>query len=176
MSQTEPKAFVGLPKLTSEHDCDEFNSGADELDEWLKERALNSTMSGNANTYVATTGGQRVVAYYALAAAGVANDSGAVPGAVRRQAPNEIPCLILARLAVDQSFQGKRLEKRLFQDALWRSARVAKDIGFRALLVHARDEAAVAFYMALTPSFRPSPSDPLHLYLPFRALLEIQGS
>ena len=46
MSQAEPKAFVELPKLTSEHDCDEFNSGADELDDWLKERALNSTMSG----------------------------------------------------------------------------------------------------------------------------------
>ena len=93
MSHTEPKAFVELPKLTSEHDCDECNSGADELDDWLKERALNSTMSGNANTYVATTGGQRVVAYYALAAAGVANDRGAVPGAVRREAPDEIPCL-----------------------------------------------------------------------------------
>ena len=35
MSQAEPKAFVELPKLTSEHDCDEFNSGADELDDWL---------------------------------------------------------------------------------------------------------------------------------------------
>ena len=173
MSQAEPKAFVELPKLTSEHDCDEFNSGADELDDWLKERALNSTMSGNANTYVATTGGQRVVAYYALAAAGVANDSGAVPGAVRRQAPNEIPCLILARLAVDQSFQGKRLGRRLYQDALWKSARVAEDVGFRALLVHARDKEAVEFYNALTPSFRPSPSDALHLFLPLRNVLEL---
>lgn len=175
MTEGSGGAFVALPSLTSDHDCSQFTSGAEDLDEWLKERALKSKQAGNAATFVATAGGSRVVAYYALAATAVTNDRDLVPGAVRRQAPRDIPCLLLARLAVDQEFQGRRLGSRLFQDALWRSTRVAEDVGFRALLVHARDDEAAASYSRMAPPFRPSPSDPMHLFLPLSSLLKLRS-
>jgi GNAT superfamily N-acetyltransferase len=162
--------YVELPKLTDAHDCSQFDSGAPELDEWLRESAITSAKAGNASVFVATSGGTRVVAYYALASCGVANDPTITPGAVRRNAPDPVPCLLLARLAVDREFHGRRIDTRLFQDVLWRAERVSRDIGFRALLIHARSDEALSFYLSLTGSFRQSPSDHHHLFLPLRDL------
>jgi len=162
-------AFQQLPRLTIEHDATQFTSGADELDAWLRESAFASQHSGNAAVFVATAG-TRIVGYYALAAASVSNDPLLSPGAVRRQAPDPIPCLLIGRLAVDGEFHGHRIGRRLFQDALWRAERLSQEIEFRALLTHARDDAARSFYLHLTGSFRESPSDPHHLFLPLKNL------
>ena len=52
----------------------------------------------------------------------------------------------------------------LLRDALIRIDRAADEIGVRALLVHAKDEGARAFYLRAA-EFEPSPTDPLHLFL-----------
>ena len=69
----------------------------------------------------------------------------------------------MARLAVDRSEHGKGLGKGLLKNALLRVAQAADLIGCRALLVHAKDEAARAFYTRF--DFIPSPTDDFHLYL-----------
>jgi hypothetical protein len=51
----------------------------------------------------------------------------------------------------------------LLKDALGRSAAAADTIGARAVLVHAKDDEAKAFYRHF--DFEPSPTDPLHLFL-----------
>jgi hypothetical protein len=49
--------------------------------------------------------------------------------------------------------------------------RAADTIGARALLVHAKDDEAKAFYQHFT--FEPSPSDPYHLLLIMKDLLQM---
>lgn len=71
--------------------------------------------------------------------------------------------MLLARLAVDRTDQGKGLGQALLKDALLRTAQAADIAGIRALLVHAKDENARQSYGHF--NFVPSPSDPLHLYL-----------
>ena len=71
--------------------------------------------------------------------------------------------MLLARLAVGRTGQGHGLGKALVKDALLRTAAVADIAGIRALLVHARDDEARAWYEAL--EFKPSPTDPCHLFL-----------
>ena len=78
-------------------------------------------------------------------------------------ARHPIPVILLARLAVDVSIQGKGVASALLKDALIRTAQAAETIGARALLVHAKDDEAKAFYRHFT--FEPSPSDPYHLLL-----------
>jgi hypothetical protein len=51
----------------------------------------------------------------------------------------------------------------LLKDALNRVASAADEIGARALLVHAKDDDAKAFYQRY--DFEPPPTDPLHLFL-----------
>lgn len=150
-----------LPRLTEHHRLDEFDCGVDELDKWLRRRALEGQRVGNATTYVATSGAV-VQGFYALAAGGC--EPGVAPGAVRRNPPDPVPVLLLARLAVDRRVQGRGLGGRLLGDALRRCAKVSLDIGFRAVLIHALDDAAVSFYQSKA-TFLESPTDPHHLFL-----------
>lgn len=148
--------------LSKLHLTSQFDSGADELDSWLRDFAWVNHRSGNARVFVATRA-DRVVAYYALATSGVQKD--AAPAQVTKGGvPEQIPCLLLARLAVDVSEKNRWLGKGLLVDAIRRAVRVSEDAGVRALLIHARDEEARSFYEHLG-EFVQSPTDPLHLFL-----------
>jgi GNAT superfamily N-acetyltransferase len=74
-----------------------------------------------------------------------------------------VPVILVARLAVDQSEQGKGIGASLLKDALLRAAKAADIVGCRAVLVHAKDTSAQAFYRRF--GFEMSPVDELHLYL-----------
>lgn len=154
-------------KLEREDVREGFNSGAPELDEWLARYSWQNQRANNATTYVTVLDG-RVVGYYAIAVANVTKES--APAPVAKGAPNHVPCLLLARLAVDQSMQGRGLGRGLLQDVLHRTAGLADSVGIRALLVHARDDTAQRFYLAQA-EFLEAPSDPLHLLLPVKDII-----
>jgi GNAT superfamily N-acetyltransferase len=78
-------------------------------------------------------------------------------------ARHPVPVMLLAQLAVDHPEHGRGIGAGLLKDALQRTALAADLAGIRALLVHAKDEAAVAFYRHF--NFDPSPTDPFHLFL-----------
>ena len=58
---------------------------------------------------------------------------------------------------------GSGLGKALLKDALLRTAQAAEIAGIRALLVHAKDDEAKAWYERF--DFEASPTDPYHLFL-----------
>lgn len=163
--------MVGKPcvprKLTRTDGREGFDSGAPELDEWLEHYSWQNQRANNATTYVTVLDG-RVVGYYAIAVASVASES--VPAPVAKGAPRHVPCLLLARLAVDRKTQGHGLGRGLLVDALTRTVGLADSVAIRALLVHARDNAARRFYLAQA-EFQESPSDPLHLLLPVKDII-----
>src|ERR1700674_1836361 len=66
-----------------------------------------------------------------------------------------IGVILLARLAVDRNERGAGLGKTLLVDALSRALTAADAIGARAILVHAIDDEAIAFYKKF--GFEPSP-------------------
>ena len=152
---------VGAPEpLADQHDCAGFACGREVLDTWLGRRALRNQASGASRTFfVCDTG--RVVAYYALASSAVAAER--TTGRLRRNMPDPIPAVVLARLAVDRSHQGKGLGRALVQDAGRRVLNAADAIGIRGLLVHALDDTARGFYERL--GFDPSPLDPMTLMI-----------
>lgn len=143
-----------------------FSSGASELDDWLIRFAWQNQQANNAVTYVITDGA-RVVGYYALAMASVSRL--AVPDSIATRRPREIPCVLLARLAVDSGHQGEGLGWELLRDALIRSVQLSQSIGAAAILVHCRDDAAKAFYLRYG-DFLQSPVDELQLMVPIKAV------
>lgn len=148
--------------LDKSHDTAGFRSGADELDRWLERFAWVNHRSGNARVFVATRDDQ-VVGYYALAMAGV--ERADAPGDITKGGvPAQVPCLLLARLAVDESERNRGLGRGLLVDAIRRAINASAEVGVRAFLVHARDESARSFYLHHA-EFVPSPTDPLHLFL-----------
>jgi hypothetical protein len=149
-------------KLEAEHDVSAFDCGVEELTTWLQRWALVNQRAGNASVYVACRG-ERVVGYYALATGGVEKEQ--APKAIKKGGvPKQVPCLLLARLAVDISEQSTGIGTGLLVDALRRAVRGADQFGIRAMLVHARDEAARDWYLRRA-EFVASPTDPLHLFL-----------
>jgi GNAT superfamily N-acetyltransferase len=144
--------------LSADHVLDGFDSGVLSLDDWLRRRALHNQASGAARTFVVCNASQ-VVAYYALAASAVAPD--AAPGRFRRNMPDPIPVVVLARLAIARDRQSQGLGRALFQDAAKRVVHAADTIGIRGLLVHAISDEAKSFYMRL--GLDPSPLDPMTL-------------
>lgn len=156
-----PKLLPPQP-LTAEHQLEVFSCGESTLDEWLRRRALINQTSGASRTFVVTDEAQQVLAYYALAAGTVSHQES--PGSIRRNMPDPVPVMVLARLAVDQRLQGQQIGGALLKDALQRAVAVAQNIGVRALLVHALNERARQFYTHY--GFVSSSVNPMTLMLP----------
>jgi predicted N-acetyltransferase YhbS len=150
---------IGAPvPLAQDHDCAGFACGSAMFDTWLRQRALRNQASGASRTFVVCADG-RVVAYYALASSAVAGEL--ATSRLRRNMPDPIPVVVLARLAVDRSHQGLGLGRALMQDAGQRVVNAADAIGIRGLIVLALDASAKAFYERL--GFDPSPLEPMTL-------------
>jgi GNAT superfamily N-acetyltransferase len=153
---------LGPPEpLTASHRLDDFACGEVVLDDWLKRRALSNQASGASRTFVVTDEGGQVHGYYAMAAGAVSRQL--ATSGVRRNMPDPVPVMVLARLAVDRRVQGLHLGAALLQDAVNRAVAVSQDAGVRALLVHALHEKAREFYEHY--GFQPSPTHPLTLML-----------
>ena len=149
--------------LTDEHQIDSFDSGEPVLDDWLKRRARANQASGASRTYVVSEG-KAAIAYYALASGAIAQ--AAVPGRFRRNMPDPIPVVVLARLAVDRRYHGRGIGRALFRDAALRVSQAADVIGIRGILVHAISEEARKFYLAL--GFDPCPAEAMTLVVTLR--------
>lgn len=154
-------ALMAPEALTLAHHCTDFSCGEPVLDEWLKRRAMVNQVSGASRTFVVADQAQGVFGYYALAAGAVSHQH--ATGGVRRNMPDPVPVLVLARLAVDRRAQGIKLGGSLLQDAVHRAITVAQHTGVRALLVHALHPRAKLFYEHY--GFQASPADPLILML-----------
>ena len=158
---------TGAPEpLTASHRLDDFECGEPVLDEWLKRRALANQSSGASRTFVVTDEGGRVCGYYAMAAGAVSHQL--ATSRVRRNMPDPVPVMVLARLAVDRRAQGNYLGASLLQDAVSRAVAVSQNVRVRALLVHALHERARQFYEHF--GFQPSPTHPMTLMLRLSAV------
>jgi GNAT superfamily N-acetyltransferase len=154
LSQIEP--------ITSAHDLSRFDCGAhDSLNLWLRKYALQNQASDSARTYVVHRA-NIVSGYYSISAGSIARES-ATPRSAQGLARHPVPIALLARLAVDRHDQGRGLGAALLKDALLRIERAADILGIRALLVHAIDRQAGAFYERF--DFESCPDDELHLML-----------
>ncbi|MBI2778159.1 MAG: GNAT family N-acetyltransferase [Chloroflexi bacterium] len=153
-----------LERLTADHDTSEFDCGSDAQTNWLRKHALQAQAAETAAVYVVCAArSRRVVGYFALAAGSV--ELSEAPGRVTRGTGRyPIPVILLARLGVDASEQGRGLGRALMKEVLLRTSEAADTVGARALLIHAESEAARSFYQHLA-EFEPSPTDALHLFL-----------
>jgi GNAT superfamily N-acetyltransferase len=147
--------------LTKDHDRNSFDCGVPALNDYLKKYALQNQKKHAARTYVAIRG-NRIVGYYSLAYGSVSLEE--APQSVKSGLPRHpIPVILLARLAVDSTEQGRGLGAALLKDALLRTIQAAEITGLRAILVHAKDDATKRFYEKF--GFEPSPIDTYHLFL-----------
>jgi hypothetical protein len=95
-----------IAALQADHDISAFACGVPALDNWLRTRAMRNQVMGDSRTFVLVEQ-QRVIGYYALSTASAARAG--LPGALRRNAPDPVPLLLLGQLAIDVTQHGKGL-------------------------------------------------------------------
>jgi predicted N-acetyltransferase YhbS len=164
-----PKAKLTKPaQIKPGHILTKFDCGEEVMNIWLQKKALTAAIEQTARTFVICRG-RTVVGYYSLAASSISHEE--ATSSLRRNMPDPIPAILLARLAVDLTEQGAGLGPALFQDAALRTLRVAKNAAARTLIVHALDEKRARFYRQKL-GFLPLPTGagPFTLHLPLRQL------
>ena len=149
-----------VEKLRADHLIEGFDCGREELNRYLLRYAWANQQAGAAQTYVGMVGGA-VIGYYTLAV-GQITHAGAPERLTKGLARHPVPIMLLARLAVSTSWQGKGVGAGLLKDAILRTLQAADIAGIRAFAVHAKDDEAKAFYEHF--DFVSSPSDPYHLF------------
>ena len=153
--------FTPIRKLEAGDPVDAFDCGRPGLNRYLQRYAWNNQKANSAQTYVACAG-SALAGYYSLTVAGV--DYADTPKRVAKGlARHPVPVMLLARLAVSLDFQRQGLGAALLKDALLRTLQAADIAGIRAMIVHAKDEAARQWYLRF--GFEPGPVTPMQLFL-----------
>jgi GNAT superfamily N-acetyltransferase len=158
-----------IEKLQRGQGLDTFDCGREALNRFLIRFALQNQQAGASQTYVALAD-QGIIGYYTLVVGQVEHSD--APGRLTKGlARHPVPIMLLARLAIATSWQGKGLGSGLLKDAMLRTLQAADIAGIRAFAVHAKDDEARSFYERF--DFVASPTDPYHL---FRLLKDIRAA
>ena len=161
-----------LAPLDATHDRAVFNSDSEPLNRYLREQITQDVRRRVAACFVALTDGKRIAGYYTLASASLLLVD--LPASTGKKLPRypTVPAVRMGRLAVDQEFKGLGLGGALLADALDRAAR--SEIAAYALMVDAKDEAALAFYQH--HGFMALPDSPRTLFLPLATVRSSRNS
>jgi len=148
--------------LNATHDRAAFCCGVPELDRYFRELATQDIRRRVSNCFVALDPAGTVAGYYTFAATSLPLTELAPEQARRLARYSSFPAGLIGRLAVDRDFRGRGLGGLLVVDAIVRAMRAEPAIF--ALIVEAKDEAAVGFYRHL--GFHRFASRRMTLFLP----------
>ena len=162
-------SFVTFP-LDVSHRKEEFNCGKPLLDNYLHKQAKQDVKRRLAACFVLSDGGS-IKAYYTLSAAAI--ERRLLPQDIIKKLPptyNDLPAILLGRLAVDTRYQGQGLGEMTLLDALKRSYLTSNEVGSMAVMVDPLDEPAANFYGYFNFHFLP---DSGKMFLPMAAIAQL---
>jgi ribosomal protein S18 acetylase RimI-like enzyme len=154
--------FVIEP-LSANHNRAGFQSGVDALDRYFASQATQDIRRRVSACFVAgERGTPTVVGYYTIATSSMPLPDLASATAKKMPRYPLVPAVRIGRLAVSMSHRGKGIGAGLLIDGIARAYRA--EITAFAMVVDAKDDAAVAFYKH--HGFVAFASAPMTLYLP----------
>lgn len=169
-----PPAGYRVEPLARHHDRSLFSSGVEPLDRYLREQAGQDARRRVAVPVVLCEGrSNAVLGYYTLSALSV--DVGAWPEDVAQKLPKYplVPATLMGRLALDTRLRGKGAGEHLLMDALRRALEASRAVASMAVVVDAKDDAAVSFYRHY--GFISFADRPRRLFLPMAVIEKLFG-
>ena len=155
--------------LQKNHERGAFACGHAALDRYLQHQARQDAQSQVAAVFVAVTPPERlVVGYFSLSASSI--HAADLPPDMVKKLPRcpHLPVILLGRLAIHQPFKGQGLGQFLLLDALHRSWQAASVIAAMAVVVDAKDAAAIGFYQRF--GFLPLSTSAGRMFLPMKTV------
>ncbi len=154
-----------VPFDSKAHNRTNFSCGSPALDRYIREIASQDVKRDLARVFVVLNGAD-VVGFYSLSGDIVKKED--LPESHAKKLPNRpIPAVLLGRLAIDNTQQGQGLGLRMLMDAQDRVLLASESIGFRMIVVDAKD-GVVEFYLRY--DFVRFPDDSNRLFLPIATL------
>lgn len=133
--------------LEKKHCRHSFCCGVESLDTYFHKQASQDLKKHIATPWVLISDQhENPMGYYTLSALSLLADD--FPQEITKKLSKHplLPSTLIGRLAVDQQHQGKNLGELLLMNALKRAFDQTKKIGSMAVIVEAKNEAAIAFY------------------------------
>lgn len=151
--------------LNEGHDRTSFDCGEPSLNQYLELYARQDIRRRVNRVFVVSHSNKprKIIGYYSLSASSL--EAKLLPDKIKRRLPKyPIPAVLLGRLAITKSHQGKGLGSILLADALQRIKQASQVIAIYAIIVDALNDPAAKFYRQF--GFIPLPSQPLTLFMP----------
>jgi len=171
-----PQPTFAVEVLGKYHQRDDFDCGTEALNRYVRTQARQEMERDVAIVYVVVPSDKptRIAGYYSLSSTAVRLSEW--PELTRRKLPRYplVPATLIGRLAVDQGYRGLRLGERLLIDALRRSLMASQTVASFAVIVDAKDQTGVAFYLRY--GFISFPDQALRLFLPMKAIAQLEKS
>ena len=171
MPEADTAPTFTVEPLAKRHKRADFSCGIDPLDRYLKTQASQDAKRRVAAPFAAVTSDNTVIGYYTLSAFSI--ELAALPAAQAKKLPKYpiVPATLLGRLAVDQSQHGRGVGELILMDALSRSYTNTPEIASYAVVVDAKNDAAIAFYQRY--DFIQFPDRPNRLFLPMNVIAKL---
>jgi len=136
-----------IEPISRRHDRKAFDCGDDEVNLFLREKALQDHERDLSRTMVLTTdeevSAKPIIAYHTLVMAQVKQEE--IPED-RPRIKRPIPVVLLGQIGVDRKFAGRGFGDLLLTDAQARCDEISRKVGIRALMLHARSERLAEWY------------------------------
>lgn len=157
-----------IEQLDRRHVREGFDCGKPSLNDFLHTLVSQYEKRNLGRTYVALQGDdRRVLGYHTLASGAIHMES--LPANQAKKLPRHtVPVVLLARLAVDQSVQGRGLGGFLLRDGMTRSLDLSEKLGIHAIVVDALDAGAKTLYERF--GFISLTDDEMRLFLPLSTI------
>ncbi|MBO0862227.1 MAG: GNAT family N-acetyltransferase [Chloracidobacterium sp.] len=154
--------------LSSHHDRKAFNCGEPSLNKYLQQQARQSAAKRVSRTFVAVDDEKTstILGYHTTLVSIL--EASQIPSKISK---SRIPALLLARLAVDQQFQGQGIGEFLLLDVLRRAVVISEQTGLYAVVLDALTDRAKNFYLRY--GFSELLDDPYHLYIPIGTIVDL---
>lgn len=137
--------FSRSVQLAAGEGIEGFHCGVEIVDSWAARHAANARVRGAAVVYVSRCARLDEAGFYTLSTHSIVrSDIGG--GWLARNAPSQVPAVLLGMLGVDDDFKGMGLGAALLRDAIINASKVAAIAGAQALVVDPEDDSAAAFY------------------------------
>lgn len=150
------------------HNRTEFDCGIETLNLYLSKFASQDQKRSLTKVYVLSDN-QQIVGYYSLCAHSVSRES--LPEDIKLGRYDDMPFLLLGRLAVDKYYQGQGFGGALIFHAFKTTMETAQKVGIVGMVVDAKDERASAFYESF--GFRILNQTKNRLVLPITAMAKL---
>ncbi len=171
MEEHQDKLKFVFEPLGPSHDRAAFSCGSPKLDTYLQTQAGQDPKKNLSVAFVLTPDSKTIAGYHTLSQYSVKLDN--IPEEIARKLTrhNEMPATLIGRLARSESFREMGLGEMLLMDALHRCLINSRQVASWAVIVDAKDDAAIAFYRQY--GFIEVPKTPNRLFLPMATVVKM---